>query len=541
MLVRAAPPYQPTRNVTNESRIDGDELPTILLDHKEHRAVDEAIAALAVAPDLYQRGGILVRVIREQVRSDGFLRSVGARMIQKLPTATLRERLTQVACFTRLNKYGEARPAHPASWLVSAVDARGGWSGVRHLIAISDAPILRFDGTVYQTPGYDAQSCVLYDPGGSAFPPVHPEATLDDAHAARDLLEDAVVDFPFESDEHKSAWFAALLTPLARYAFLGPSPLFLIDANTRGAGKGLLAQVIGHIVSGYEMPVSSYAHETEEMRKKITATAIAGDRMILLDNLEGKFGNDALDRALTSTRWKDRILGKSELVELPLMPAWYATGNNVQVVADTMRRIIHIRLDCLEERPEERTGFRHRNLIAWVNEHRGQLLAAALTILSAFLRRGARQSGLKPFGSYEGWSSVVREAVVWVGLPDPCLTRTKLAETSDTTADMLQQLLTSMQQYDHNGEGIVVSEMMARLYPPKRDDAPCDEASVAMRAALENCVGCPPGKAPTAKQVGSRLRNFRRRVVGGQYLDTNPNEYHRSGAVWRLYGHDVQR
>jgi uncharacterized repeat protein (TIGR01451 family) len=40
-------------------------------------------------------------------------------------------------------------------------------------------------------------------------------------------------------------------------------------------------------------------------------------------------------------------------VELPLMPAWYATGNNVQAGADTCRRAIHIRLDVLEERPEE--------------------------------------------------------------------------------------------------------------------------------------------------------------------------------------------
>lgn len=114
----------------------------------------------------------------------------------------------------------------------------------------------------------------------------------------------------------------------------GGSPLFLIDANVRGAGKGLLARAIGRIVLGREMPVSSYAHDPEELRKKITSIAIAGDRLILFDNLEGVFGNDALDRALTSTSWKDRILGKSEQVELPLIPAWYATGNNVQVAAD---------------------------------------------------------------------------------------------------------------------------------------------------------------------------------------------------------------
>jgi hypothetical protein len=95
------------------------------------------------------------------------------------------------------------------------------------------------------------------------------------------------------------------------------------------------------------MPVSSYAHDPDEMRKRITAIAIAGDRMVLLDNVEGAFGNDALDRALTTTRWKDRILGRSEEIDLPLLSSWYATGNNVSVASDTARRLIHIRLDVL--------------------------------------------------------------------------------------------------------------------------------------------------------------------------------------------------
>jgi hypothetical protein len=55
-----------------------------------------------------------------------------------------------------------------------------------------------------------------------------------------------------------------------------------------------------------------------------------------------------------------------------------------------------------------------------------------------------------------------------------------------------------------------------------------------MRAALENVVGCPAGKAPATRQVSNRLRHFRRRVVGGVYLDFHPNEYHRGGMVWRL-------
>jgi hypothetical protein len=79
--------------------------------------------------------------------------------------------------------------------------------------------------------------------------------------------------------------------------------------------------------------------------------------MILFDNLAGPFGNDAIDRALTSTQWHDRILGKSQNVALPLTTCWYATGNNVQVKADTTRRIIHIRLDVLQQHPEQRSGL----------------------------------------------------------------------------------------------------------------------------------------------------------------------------------------
>jgi hypothetical protein len=127
----------------------------------------------------------------------------------------------------------------------------------------------------------------------------------------------------------------------------------------------------------------------------------------------------------------------------------------------------------------------------------------------------------------------VRQAVVWVGLPDPCLTPVKLAEQSDTTTDALGQLIAAWREYDPHDGGIVVAEVLGRLYA--REYAPSDEASQAMRAALENLVGSPPGRAPSPRQVGAKLKHYRRRNIGGMYLDTNPNEPRRSGAVWRLH------
>lgn len=283
------------------------------------------------------------------------------------------------------------------------------------------------------------------------------------------------------------------------------------------------------------MPVSSYAHDSEEMRKKVTCIAIAGDRLVLLDNLEGKFGNDALDRALTTTRWRDRILGRSEQVELPLVTVWYATGNNVMVGADTTRRVIHIRLDVLDEHPEGRSDFTHPNLLDWIDVHRAILLTAGLTVIAAYLRAGKPRQKLKPYGSFEGWSGLVRSAVVWAGHPDPCLTRDRLADFAASSENVLLEFVRVWRRLNPCGEGVVLSRLISELYPPIRDHAPRDADSVEMREAIDGLVGCPPGKTPSARQLGNRMKSFRRRVVDGVYLDFNPNEYERGGAVWRLY------
>jgi len=49
-----------------------------------------------------------------------------------------------------------------------------------------------------------------------------------------------------------------------------------------------------------------------------------------LDNVEGELRSAALDKAISGHRWKDRVLGVSQTVELPLHLSWYATGNNVR-------------------------------------------------------------------------------------------------------------------------------------------------------------------------------------------------------------------
>src|SRR5262249_51935150 len=110
---------------------EDDERPQILIDTEEHVVVAKTIEALQSDADIFQRGGVLVRVIRDCVPGDDIRRARGSATIQLLPAANLRERMTRLIRFTRINKQGIEVPAHPTAWLVSAVRDRGEWDGIR--------------------------------------------------------------------------------------------------------------------------------------------------------------------------------------------------------------------------------------------------------------------------------------------------------------------------------------------------------------------------------------------------------------------------
>jgi hypothetical protein len=325
------------------------------------------------------------------------------------------------------------------------------------------------------------------------------------------LLE-VVADFPFEAPIHEAAWVAALLTPLARFAFAGPAPLFLVDANVRAAGKGLLLDCISRVVTGERFTVATYTDDEDELRKRITAIALAGDRLVLFDNLEGNFGNAVLDAALTGTAWKDRVLGANRMAEAPLYMAWYATGNNVSIAADTARRVCHIRLESDKERPEERRDFRHPDLLAWVGRERQRLLAAALTILRGYFVAGRPDQRLPAWGSFEGWSSVVRAAVVWAGLPDPAETRLRLQERADVTAEGMGALLAAWEAMDPERRGLTVAEVVHKVF--KEPPSPAPDFIADLKDAIESLVG-----RGDAQKLGYKLRGARRRIFNGRFLD----------------------
>jgi hypothetical protein len=501
LLELATEPTAPART--------GSGRPSITITTEEHEVNAKAAEALARDPAIYQRGSLLVRVVRDVSPAAKEIRRPFAPRIEALPPSLLRERLAAAARWLTI-KGTEKKPARPPGWCVAAVHARADWPGIPHLEAVVDYPVLRPDGTILDRPGYDPETGLLLE-SLVTVPAIPDRPSWAEAVAARDILLAVVADFPFERPPHRASWLASLLTPLARFAFTGPAPLFLVDANVRGAGKGLLLHCNSQIVTGDRFTVAAYTADEDELRKRITSLVLAGDRLVLFDNLEGKFGNAVLDAALTGTTWKDRVLGVNRMAEAPLYMTWYATGNNVAIAADTARRVCHIRLESPDERPEERSKFQHPDLLAWVGANRGQLLASALTILRAYCAAGRPDLGLPAWGSFEGWSRLVRSAVVWVDLPDPGETRLLLQESADVTAECMSVLLECWEEMDPMRKGLTAAEAVQQY---KQIPDPQPEWHADYMAALEMLLG-----KPDTRSLGTKLRSYRRRIFGGRFFD----------------------
>lgn len=519
---------EPKKPKPKKKDAEEDQRVQIKLDTNNEKAInDKVIGTISDDPALFVRADDIVVITCTEVYEQRGCQFPPSPQIKPVTAATLRECISARVNFLDYKD----NEKHPPEWCVNAVKDRKSWPAMRYLEAVVEYPVLRPDGSLVIEPGYDERTGVFYNPIGER--PVLPDVfNRDAALAAWDILNDMVCNFPFAAEIHKSAWLAALLTPLVRFAFRGAAPLFLVDGNTPGAGKGLLCDTISIPLTGHEFPTTSYSQEDEEMRKKVTTLAVRGSRLVLLDNISGMFGGSSMDQVLTSIIWEDRLLGGNNSVQIPMRATWFGTGNNVQVMGDMLRRICHIRLETPHEKPEQRSGFKRPRLRRWMKSERRKILAAALTILAAFFRAGCPQpKKYEEWGGYEEWGEIVRSAVVWIGLPDPGETRKEVRECADAQVSAMQAIIEDWNQIDPNLTGTTANKIIASVtkYVEEGEEDPLAD----IREAISQLTGRMVGN-----QLGNCFKKFRKRTFGDFYLD----QATKSGHVvrWGLFKADAK-
>lgn len=520
--------------------------------HELHVAVANAIDVLSRTPNVYERGGQIVRVAGgesthdeaapalERHAQDDRAVALLRREARVVPftVATLRAFLTgclRVGKRVLDNETGEwvMTPMSPPDEIVKAITEAGAWPAIPPLEGLSETAFLRPDGTVATSPGYDRSTGYVLAPGAD-FLDVPKAPTREDAVSALAELEEVFADFPHVSRPHRMVPVAAILTLLARPAIVGNVPAFLFDASTRGSGKSLQSDAVALIATGHTSSKMGWPPDPAELEKVLGAYALRGAVLVNFDNVLSGFGGAALDRCLTAgDRVELRVLGRSEVPKLPWRAVVVASGNNLAILGDTTRRVLVSRIESPLENPEDRTEFRHPELLPWVRENRARLVRAALTVLRGFVVAGRPSQGLRTWGSFEAWAALIPQAIVWAGGEDVMACR---AEVSGAMEPEKAALLAVLELWPRlaGDSGTTAKRAVEALYPAERargGPMPPDGFEV-LRDALESVTNAKPGLPPSPVSVGKFLQRVCGRVVGGRRIARRTD---RTGlASWRV-------
>lgn len=502
-----------------------DSRPTIAIDTDLERMANETIAALSGDGRTYQRSGELVHVTwapapRKEAESKAreyAPLAEGSPVIRTLGLPTLRERAASGVRWVKLNADGDPRPTLPPAEVTSAVHSRGQWTGIPPLEGIAEAPFMRPDGSLVQSPGYDEATGFLYVPNAT-FPIVPDRPSREQAAAALATLVDLYVDFPFVDEASRMVPIATQLAIQVRPAIEGPIPAMGYDAATKGTGKTKAAAAAVTIATGRPPSPATFPggrNGQEELEKMLGAYALAGAPIVFFDNVPVgvPFGGAPLEKVLTAPgRVSLRRLGASETPELPWNAQVIATGNNIAVADETARRVFVARMVSDLERPEERTGFKY-DLDQHVRENRPALVAAGLTIVRAYVAAGRPDTGTIELGSFEAWSRLIPRAIVWAGGADIMGARVVARGDGDDDAAVLASILAHLPRLvDGHASGLTTAAILDALYPAPRPDEPPDGWEE-LRRALESASESKPGTRPDARRLGTYLAGQRDKTI----------------------------
>jgi hypothetical protein len=463
------------------------------------RIVNEAEdALLLLGREIYQRGGLVVRPVLSKLKAADDRETSGWRLIP-VTRPWLVESFTCAARFLKHDRRAKDWVAVDAPDKVADVYlARAGAWKLPILTGITNTPFLRSDGSICERPGYDETSGLIFKPDGETFPPIPPQPSKRDAKAALETLMRLLADFPFVGKADKSVALSGILTALDRRS-LPTAPMHGFTSPTAGTGKSLLVDIISMLSAGKLMPVVNQGRSEEELEKRLGAALLAGDAAISIDNCDHPLASGFLCQALTQQQLNIRLLGASKHVETPTNAALFATGNNLVVIGDLVRRTLLCSLDAQCERPELRTF--ETNVIETIRASRGQLVTAALTILRAWLVSGERMT-VTPFGSFECWSRRIREVLIWLGQEDPCNTVTKV-RAADPAREALLAVVTQWKQHLGVQLAYTAQEVINRATVD-------NDFHVAL---LNVAVGKSGGNVVSNKRLGWWLKNVEGKVV----------------------------
>ncbi len=385
--------------------------PVVYTDDQPREVLDNTLKVLADAnepPVMFRRAGQLVVLTFPQEGEPPQIVPQSKRRLFRL--------LIEVADWRKKTTNGEA-PSSPPSRILDAILEQPG-EGIPELDAVTTIPVFGKDFELIRSPGYHAgQRLFFHDIHGLGMA----VSERLDVTEARQLLLEAICDFPFVEEDADRAHVIALMLVFFIRKALGnvPTPLGIIDSPSPGSGKGRLADLVSVIATGGPCKPVTMSGCAGENRKRFTSLMMTGAPLILLDNIPQQriLDDAALASILTTTQPSDRLLGGNQMVSLKNHAIWLLTGNNLRSTLEIARRSVRIRIDARTDRPWLRKGFLHGDLLDWARRQRPRLVQACISLVLAWLDEGRPRWRGTPLGSFEEWSAVMGGILGVAGIP----------------------------------------------------------------------------------------------------------------------------
>lgn len=371
---------------------------------------DAMETVLGTDPTTYQQpGGDIVRIVTDS--------ETGHTRMQVQNEAALTRQLSEASHFERYDKRSQQwEPDDVPKRHVEIVLGTTAHEGLKTVRGLARQPHFRADGTLCDVPGCDSASQIYgaFLPGEFSVPS---KPTRQDAEAALAKLKHLISGFRFVAERDRAVALAGMLTGAIRSS-LPTAPQFHNRATQKGSGKSTLAKLQAAFCSPDVPQTATYSTDPIEAAKQILALLASGPSVINYDNLTADMkDHPVMCSMLTEERIQGRILGFTKTVTCSTRVLVLSSGNNVAPIGDLTRRSL-----VCDINPKTEHAFQIRydfDPLEVMRENRGAFVSAALTIVLAHHAAGKPQTTCQPFGSFEAWSDMVRQPLLWLGLPDP--------------------------------------------------------------------------------------------------------------------------
>ena len=257
-----------------------------------HWVADAAEQELAKTGRHYQRGDLIVTVSTDPSSGEARIQEIGQ-------TALVRD-LAAAATWERFDRRSDswARVDPPTRHSAVLFDSTE-YSHLPVLNGLARQPVLRPDGSLVKSPGYDPSS-LLFGVFDEVEFEVDEQPSREQALAALAALRELLAEFAFSSPEDEAAALAAILTAAIRPSLPG-APMFHVRAHTMGVGKSYLCELITAFATPRRGTPTSFPNDDDECRKLLLAELLRALAVVEFDNLTGDLlPHKSLCTALTS-------------------------------------------------------------------------------------------------------------------------------------------------------------------------------------------------------------------------------------------------